>query len=388
MEHALACTDHTGESLRLADFIEGNVEPILADWVAFAESCGLAGKAMDTNALRDHAQEMLTVIVRDLRTPQSEAEQSDKAKGKSDSPDSAPETAAEVHGSGRAESGFTVGEMVSEYRALRASVIRLWTKTNGTLTGDDFEDLMRFNEAIDQSLAESITRFTVNVDESRDTFVAILGHDLRTPLGAVIMASQFVLDEGHLAEPSLGLVTRILSSSRRMNGMVGDLLDFTRGRLGSGIPIVREQVDIGNVVRQAVDESTAANPESALVLTLSGALDGCWDASRLGQVMSNLIGNAIQHGAPNAPISVSVQGEADDVVIRVHNTGAPIDPAEIHDLFGPFKLKKRTASSGSESDHLGLGLYIADRVAVAHGGSISVRSSAEAGTLFTVRLPR
>ena len=103
--------------------------------------------------------------------------------------------------------------------------------------------------------------------------------------------------------------------------------------------------------------------------------------------MSNLLGNAVQHGAPRAPIAVSVQGEAGDVVVRVHNEGTPIDPSELPGLFGPFKKQERI-DSARDTDHLGLGLYIADRVASAHGGSISVRSSAEAGTLFTLRLPR
>ena len=374
--------------MRLADFIEGNTEPILADWVRFAESCGVAGQAMDTNALRDHAQEMLKAIVADLRTPQTATEQVEKSKGNSDSTPAEPETAAEVHGSGRADSGFSVGEMVSEYRALRASVIRLWTKANGNLTGGDLEDLMRFNEAIDQSLAESVTRFTGNIDESRDMFLAILGHDLRTPLGAIVMASQFMLESGQLPEPSLTLVGRVLSSSQRMNGMVGELLDFTRGRLGSGIPVNREAMDLGVVIRHAVEESRAAHPGFALVYTLSGDLHGSWDAGRLSQVMTNLLGNAIQHGSATAPVSVAAQGEEEDVVIRVHNEGPVIPAAEMPDLFSPFKQKTTSRPHARDTGHLGLGLYIADRVVTAHGGSIAVRSSAEAGTLFTVRLPR
>ncbi|MBA3338534.1 MAG: RsbRD N-terminal domain-containing protein, partial [Geodermatophilaceae bacterium] len=141
--------------MRLADFIADNQELILADWVAFAEGCGPAGEELNLAALRDHAVAMLRDIVTDLRTPQSAAEQTKKSKGSSDGGDDGVDTAAAVHGAGRADSGFTVGEMVSEYRALRASVIRLWTREQGTLTEHDIEDLMRFNEAIDQALAES-----------------------------------------------------------------------------------------------------------------------------------------------------------------------------------------------------------------------------------------
>ena len=147
-----------GDTLRLADFIETNAEPILVEWALFAETCGPAGGKMDMAALRDHALEMLQAITADLRTAQTPLEQADKSKGNAEPPDSGTETAAEVHGAGRAESGFTVAEMVSEYRALRASVLRLWTLENGSLGRADIDDLMRFNEAIDQSLAESLAR--------------------------------------------------------------------------------------------------------------------------------------------------------------------------------------------------------------------------------------
>jgi signal transduction histidine kinase len=300
----------------------------------------------------------------------------------------AADTAAEVHGAGRAESGFTVGEMVSEYRALRASVIRLWTKANGTLTGDDLVDLMRFNEAIDQSLAESISRHTQDIDRAREMFLAILGHDLRSPLGAVVMGAQFMLDTGELPEPHLTLTSRILSSARRMNQMVGDLLDFTRGRLGSGIPINPGPMDLGTVIGQAVGEVTLAHPKSVLQLTAVGDLRGRWDDARVGQLAANLLGNAVQHGAPGTLIKVTAQGEEREVVLRVHNFGPPIPKADVAGLFSPFKRFRSGAAVGSDSGSLGLGLYIADRIVSAHGGTMDVQSSADSGTLFTVRLPR
>lgn len=374
--------------MRLADFITANVEPILAEWVAFAESCGTAGTTMDLTALRDHAVAMLGEIAADLRTSQTTTEQAAKSKGDAALDAEAPDTAAEVHGAGRAESGFTVGEMVSEYRALRASVIRLWTKANGSLTGDDLQDLMRFNEAIDQSLAESISRFATDIDRSRDMFIAVLGHDLRSPLAAIVMGSQFMLDTGELVEPHLALTTRIVRSAKRMNQMVGDLLDFTRSRLGSGVPIVRQDMDLAKEVSLAVDEITAAHPESVVQLTSTGDLRGAWDSARLGQVFVNLIGNAVQHGVANAPVTVTVSGGADEVVFTVHNRGRTISKAELGGLFGPFKRLKAGTAATTPTTSLGLGLYIADRIVSAHGGSIGVESSDAGGTEFTVRLPR
>lgn len=373
-------------AVRLADYIENNEEPILAEWQAFAATCGPVGAAMNAASLRDHARAMLRVIVTDLRTPQTDVEQVAKSKGEGDGK-GGPETAAEVHGAGRAEDGFTVGEMVSEYRALRASVIRLWTKASGTLTGDDFDDLVRFNETIDQSLAESITRYTEDLGRAKEMFLAVLGHDLRSPLNAVIMASQFMLETEELVEPHRTLVERTLRSGRRMNTMVGDLLDFTRTRLGAGIPIVRKPMDLGKEANHAVDEVSAAHPDCKLHIVASGDLHGEWDCPRISQVLSNLLNNAVQHGTPKSEITFTIRGEADDVMLEVHNWGAAIAPESIAGLFSPFK---RLASNKLKPHptSLGLGLYIVERIVSAHGGTIRAASTSEGGTLFTVRLPR
>lgn len=374
--------------MRLADFIAQNPDPILAEWVDFAATCGPAGMTMDLAGLRDHALDMLNAIVLDLRTPQTAAQQSEKSKGNAPALPAHGDTAAEVHGAGRAESGFSVEEMVSEYRALRASVIRLWTKANGSLTGADLDDLQRFNETIDQALAESTARYTADVDRAKEMFIAILGHDLRTPLAAVIMGSQFMLDTGELLEPHLTLTTRIGRSARRMERMVADLLDFTRGRLGAGVPITRGDTDLATVIRQAVEEIAIGEPQAVVQFTATGDMRGSWDAARISQVVANLLGNAVQHGAPRTLISVTAQGEPTEVVFRVHNYGPPIPPTELLVLFSPFKRFQSATPARDEVTNLGLGLYIAERIVDSHAGTIDVRSSAEAGTLFTIRLPR
>jgi signal transduction histidine kinase len=374
--------------VRLAEFIATNTEPILLEWVAFAASCGPAAKLMDDSSLRDHALAMLRVIVADLRTVQTAAEQSEKSKGNSDSAAGDPDTAAETHGADRAWSGFTVGEMVSEYRALRASVIRLWIKASGTLTGADLGDLVRFNEAIDQAIAESITRYTEDLDHSKEMFLAVLGHDLRTPLGAVLMSSQFMLDTGELVEPYRALASRIAHSATRMNGMVSDLLDFTRTQLGSGVPIVRAETDLAKMVRNAVDEVGAANPDRSFEMSTSGNVVGEWDEARMHQALTNLLANAAQHGAAEWPISVHMSGEPEDVVIVVHNFGKVIPSSEIFGIFSPFKRLKEGVPVERDSSNLGLGLFIADRIVKAHGGTIEVTSAASTGTFFTIRLPR
>ena len=374
--------------MRLADFIEENTRSILEEWVEFAAANSAPGKSMDLAALRDDALGMLKTIVADLRTPQTGAEQKAKSRGQADSVAGAPETAAEMHGSERAQTGFTIAEMVSEYRALRASVIRLWTEQSGSLTGADLEDLMRFNETIDQALAESTERFSTDIDRSREIFVGILGHDLRTPLNAVVMASQIILDTPDLHERNLGMTQQTLRSALRMNSMVSDLLDFTRGRLGSGIPITREDLDLGVVVRQVIEEVRLANPDSVIQLSENGDLKVRVDRARIGQVVLNLLTNAIQYGTPKSVIGLSILGESAEVVVRVHNLGMPIPPSEVAGIFSPFKrLASENAAPGGSSN-LGFGLYIVERIVTAHGGSVDVRSSAAGGTLFTIRLPR
>ena len=376
--------------MRLADFILANREPILAEWEAFASSCAPASGTMDVTALRDHAREMLTVIATDLAMPQTGSAQVEKSQGRARREDLVATTAAAEHGAGRARSGFTMEQMVAEYRALRASVIRLWTTTKGELALTDLDDLTRFNEAIDQSLAESVTRFTHDVEEAKETFLAILGHDLRTPLGAIYSSARFMLDTGELEEPHRTLATRIVGSAERSLSMVGALLDFTRSRLGGGIPVVRADVSLGKIVHDVVDEIAAAHPRRVIRVDTRGTQHGRWDAARLSQALSNLIGNAVLHGSDGAAVTVAVRGDDDHVAIVVHNRGTVIPPDQRDGIFNPMKARRssRQATTRGPLGSLGLGLYIAERIIDAHGGHIEVESTEEGGTTFTVHLPR
>lgn len=280
--------------------------------------------------------------------------------------------------------------MVAEYWALRASVIRLWTAAKGELTPTDLDDLTRFNEAIDQSLAKSVTRFTHDVEEAKETFLAILGHDLRTPLGAIFSSARFMLETGDLEEPHRTLATRIGGSAERALAMVGELLDFTRSRLGGGIPVVRAEVSLGKIVHDVVDEIAAAHPRRAFRVDTRGSQRGHGDAARLSQALSNRIGNAVQHGADGTTVTVTLRGEDDRVAILVHNRGAVIPSDQRDGIFNPMKARQspqRAAAKGTLGS-LGLGLYIAERIIDAHGGHIEVESTEEGGTTFTVDLPR
>jgi signal transduction histidine kinase len=379
-----------GAEPRLSAFILANREPILAEWEAFARTCTPAAAPMDIEALRDHAGEMLTVIAADLDTPQGGAEQAAKSKGEAPDDGDGEPTAAEEHGAGRAESGFTIEQMVSEYRALRASVIRLGSKSRGELGPGDLVDLTRFNEAIDQSLAESVTRYTQELDQSKEMFLAILGHDLRTPLGAILTSAKFMLETQELKEPSLTLTSRIASSSTRMVHMVGALLDFTRSRLGGGIPVERAPMNMGKVVHDVVDEISAAHPSRTIEIDARGEQQGEWDAARISQALTNLVVNALEHGSKAAEVRVETRGDEREITLAVHNRGRTISPERLNGIFNPMKPREMTEETAAGGPHgnLGLGLYIAERIVHAHRGTIEVESSEEHGTTFTVHLPR
>jgi signal transduction histidine kinase len=252
------------------------------------------------------------------------------------------------------------------------------------------EDLTRFNEAVDQSLAESVSRYTEELDHSREMFLAILGHDLRTPLGVVYTSAKFMLETGELREPHLTLTTRIASSATRMVHLVGDLLDFTRSRLGGGIPVVRAEMNMGKAVHDVVNEMAAAHPLRTIQVDARGEPRGEWDCARISQVLANLIGNALEHGSADTPVTVDMGGGDDELTIAVRNDGPAIPADRLNGIFNPMKPREPvgTAVAAGPTGNLGLGLYIADRIVHAHNGTITVDSSRERGTTFTVHLPR
>lgn len=368
--------------MKLSAFILSNEEGILSDWDAFARSID-AIDSMDFAELRDHAQGILRVIASDLDKPRAERDQSDRAKGLFDADENKVDTPAQFHGEARAERGFTFTQMLSEYRALRTSVIERWRRD--TQPGpDDLQDLICFHEAIDQSVAESAGRFAAEIEHTREVFLGILGHDLRTPLSAIVTSAQFMIELGTLQPPADVLTKRIASSGGRMSRMIDDLLEFTRGRLGTAVPVVRAEMDLGTLLEDAVGELRAAQPALSISLKSDGDLTGEWDPARLTQVFTNLLSNAWSHGHRGDPIEVAAYGQGEAVVATVRNGGTPIPPGRIRQLFRPMKLGVEVSRA---PEHLGIGLYIVERIVSAHGGTVGVRSDADA-TTFTVSLPR
>lgn len=374
--------------MTLSQFITDNMEAIVAEWQAFATTMEPAASTMSALALRDHAKPILLAIARDLQSDQTPAEQKEKSKGLSE-PLSTRETAAATHGALRQVSGFDMNQLGAEYRALRASVIRLWTqKTQVAVDLAVIDDMIRFNEAVDQAIAESTARYAAELALSRDTFMAILAHDLRSPLAAINLLS-ILLEKNSATDTTRAQASQIRRSAREMGTMVSDLLEYTRTHLGKGIPVVPHEANISSICRQALEEMRSGQPEREFLLNVPESLAGEVDAARLRQALSNLLNNAVQHGDAGSAITLTARAEGDLIALSVRNMGTPIPGESLQVIFDPLvQLSEKSAVKASmNATNLGLGLFIAREVARGHDGTIDVTSTLAEGTVFTMRLP-
>ena len=363
------------------------MEQLLSEWESFARELLPTGKILNQAALRDDAETLLRAIALDMETAQSRDQQAQKSKGGGRGEDRSLELSSHTHAHDRYAIGFDVNQLVAEYRAVRASVIRLWTQKMGQADRSALDELTRFNEAIDEMLADSVTLYTEIVERAKNLFLAVLGHDLRSPLSAVLGAANVLLRSEESNDRTVKTAALILRSSARMGQMVSDLIDFTRTRLGDGVPIARSPMDLGVAIHEVIEEIGIAHPQHTLRSATNGDLRGRWDEARMKQVLTNLIENAVQHCTINKPITVTGSGDSEQVVLSVHNDGPPIPERDRARIFEPLVSATET-SSPIVSTNMGLGLYIVRQVVQAHGGTIDVASSKAAGTIFTAKFPR
>jgi signal transduction histidine kinase len=372
----------------LAAYLRSNEDAIVAEWEAFAQTYLPSAAHMDRSALRDHVIGLLRFIANDLETSETERERSAKAKGQGPKEGGAHDSAAETHANLRFTGGFDTVQMMAEFRALRASVIKLWRADwANTETGDILPDLLRFNEAIDQVMAESLSRFTDKVNRSGSLFIGTLVHDFRGPLAAVRDSAQALVMRGKLDDEQVKLVSQIETGTSRIGRLVSNLIDAVRIRLDKGMPIAPAPMDMGTAVEEAAKEVQAAHAGRKISIETSGDLEGEWDRARVGQVLSNLIGNAVLHGLKTSAIAVAARGAGREVILSVHNEGA-IPPDAVATVFDPPPRGEDENQIQSEKARLDLGLLITKEIVTAHGGKIGVTSSEEEGTVFTVHLPR
>ena len=370
----------------MPSFIIQHLEEILVEWESFARTVSPAGATMDSLALRDHAKQMLEAIARDIETSQTDQQQALKSKGLGPV-FHGKETAAASHGILRHAVGFDLQQLVAEFRALRATVLRLWIAKESYGDPQTAYEMARFNEAVDQALAESAQSYSEELSRSRDTFLGILGHDLRSPLNALANSLQLLSRPGSVASTAKAIEVGRRSVAA-MSGMIGDLLEFTRTRLGRGIPVSPAPGNLETLCKEAINEIAAVYPQTAFRFESGGTLDGAFDSARIRQLVSNLLNNAVHHGRSGTPVSIVARGEGDKLALQVTNDGVPLSPEAMQVIFDPM-VQVPTEGSGPKVSptNLGLGLFIAREIAVAHGGTITVASSAEAGTTFSVELP-
>jgi len=379
--------------MQLSLFIKAHIEFILAEWETFARTLIPPAETMSVHLLRATAREILLDIAQEMDLAQTEGERRSKSEGLALQASTRRSPATE-HGSLRQLAGFNLTQLNAEYRALRATVLRLWADRaaadDARIEAEADDQINRFNEGVDQALAESIASYSHDVAISRDTFLAVLGHDLRSPLGALSTCVQILGTPG--ADDARK--QRVLQIARRsvasIDEMITDLLEYTRSRLGRGVEVIPTLADLHPLCQEACDEVRSAHPKRVLTCRMDGDLVTMFDEHRMRQVLRNLLTNAVQHGDPLLPVILEVGGDTEQVHLIVRNHGKPIAPDALQVIFNPLVQVAAAQSAPDErpSTSLGLGLYIAREIVVRHGGSITVTSSAAEGTAFKVQLPR
>lgn len=216
--------------------------------------------------------------------------------------------------------------------------------------------------------------------------IGIVSHDLRNPIAAMLLGVETLMRREDLSPHVTQRLVRISSSGQRAVRLIRDLLDFTQARIGGGIRLELREADLGAIAQQVVDELQTTSPEREIRFFAEGSFLGLWDADRLSQVLANLTSNALAYSPKDTPVTIALTSNEREVRLSVHNLGDPIPAPTLQTLFEPYKRGDETSSGGARN--IGLGLFIVQALARAHGGTVTVRSSAQEGTLFCVTLPR
>ena len=393
--------------MRLADFIEAHVEPILAEWEMFARSIWPSPNQAEPAELRDDAADILHGAVEDMRSHQTATEQAEKSRGRTEEADTGLSRASSTHGTDRVASGFALWAVIAEYRALRASVLRLWRDSNPVPDLNDLDDVTRFNESIDQSLTHAVRTHGERVDRDRearlaneqalrreadaanrakDLFLATLSHEMRTPLNAIVGWLRLLRNEESGKEHFQEGLTVIERNTKAQVQLIDDVLDLSRIVAGK-MSVEMHACELIDVINAGV--SVARPAADARGISLNVQLDpsasaASGDAGRLQQVVWNLVSNAVKFTPKGGRIDVMLTRAQSNIQLQVSDTGQGISPELLPRIFDPFwqgDSGTRRAFGG-----LGLGLSIVKYIVEAHGGTVEAQSDGK-GSTFTVRLP-
>jgi signal transduction histidine kinase len=301
--------------------------------------------------------------------------------GNKDNAERAFQALVEGHALQRLGYGVGLETLTREYSKLRIVLMRQLLEIPSTEAVR--ESILRMHEGMDRAINDAMHQYASRREEVRERFITILGHDLRDPLSTVVISANMLAANPGLKPDQRMIASRITRACTRMQRMISDVLDFARGHLGGGIPANPTLNDMAEICRAAADEAIGANPQRQIVVDVRGDLRGAFDRERVHQALSNLISNAIHHTADRVEIRAFEGERGTAVFTEVTSHGAPIPEDVRRRLFDPFAH----FDGASPRQGLGLGLYIVQQIALAHGGLCDVRSD-ESGTTFSIRWPR
>ena len=351
--------------MSLPHFIHESLEDILSEW---ERDCGAATRP-EPVARRQHFGKVLRAVADEMK----------RLPASASSPAAALESAPGVPHS-------HAGQLVGDYASLRASVIRQWRRKHPSPSASDLDDLVRFNEAMDRSLAELTATFSPSEAQPQALFLGVLNHELRTSVASILMSAQVLIHRSTPGSPEAKAAQRILRSCEQLRQTLDALSGFTQVRLGAHLEIDRVRDDLGVLCRQALDGFARVDPERRIRLTSDGDLGGDWDQARIREAIGALIANAARFASRGSPVTIAVDGHAaDELTVTVHGDGTPIDVETLRTIFDPIA---RVEAENATYAGLGLGLFMVRKVVDAHGGRVSVEAAPDLGTTFTVVLPR
>jgi signal transduction histidine kinase len=349
--------------MRLSVFIRANPDDIERAWEEFARQITPPAADLQDSILRDGLRDILTAMSDDMDTPQSSAEQQEKSKGHGPRGGALDRIAA-VHAQARLASGFSLEHAISEYRPLRSSILFLWVRSAPKREEVELAEVTRFNETIDQAIAELVRRYATKSEVLNDRFVGALTHELRNPLNAIALAAE-VLDQPSLEERQHDSVTRIKTNVKSIRRMADDLAILVRSRMNVGLPLAKDFTDLGVLLDETLEAIKPSYPNAIFTIEKTGDMTGTWDKSRLQQMIFNLASNAVTHSS-DQHATIAVRRANADVVLTISNRGKPIPIDQQELIFEPFIHKGGSASS-QPSSGLGLGLFVVREIVQAHG---------------------
>ncbi len=353
---------------RVSDFLRSKQTEICELWEDEVRREVPALRRLTRPVLLDHLPEVLDGLA-------------DWIDGRTEHAERAFRRLAEGHALQRLGYGLGLETLTREYSKVRVVLLRMLMTVEPT--PEVREEMVRLHEGMDRAINEAMHRYATRREEVRERFVAILGHDLRDPLSTVVISANTLAANPALKPEHRVVASRIVRACDRMQRMINDVLDFARGHLGTGIPANPTLNDMGEICRAAADEIIGANPQREIVVDVSGDLRGAFDRDRVHQAITNLISNAIQHGEGRVEIRAYESDDHHAVVTEVTSHGEVIPEELRQQLFDPFTHGEIAGPRRG----LGLGLFIVQQIAIAHGALCDVTSD-ETATTFSIRWPR